>query len=324
MQYQFFLIRVMALAAVLSATTAQARVWRVNNTPGVNANFSSLSTAFAAAAAGDTLYIEGSTTTYGFSTLNKRLVLIGNGYLLSGPGANVGLQANTGISSMNIDIDTTASGSQFIGLSGYLKPINGVDDIQVIRCNVAFDSYSSGMYSGWKIRQCLLGYFNIPKAANCEFTNNICQQFYLNDAKDCLVRNNIFTSDVKVAGAYFANNILLGYFTHSNSIVKYNIASGSNTLPAGNNNQNGISKTSLFVGVGSADGFYSLAPSSPAIGAGEPINGETPDAGAFGTAAPYRLSGIPPIPTIYQLLVPASVPSTASSINITFSTRSNN
>ncbi|WP_315820967.1 hypothetical protein [Paraflavitalea speifideaquila] len=50
----------------------------------------------------------------------------------------------------------------------------------------------------------------------------------------------------------------------------------------------------------------------------------TPDCGAFGGNDPYKLSGIPAIPSIYLLTVPASIPSGSSSMNVTFSTRNNN
>ena len=140
-----------------------------------------------------------------------------------------------------------------------------------------------------------------------------------------LIRNNIFTNHVTISNSYIANNIFLNSPTLSftNCTVKYNIAQ-VNVLPAGNSNQNNISQASLFTLTGSTDGRYQLKAGSPAIGAGEPVNGVTPDAGVFGTADPYRLSGIPPIPTIYALTVPASVPSSATSMTVTVSTRSNN
>ena len=52
----------------------------------------------------------------------------------------------------------------------------------------------------------------------------------------------------------------------------------------------------------STDGQWQLAQGSPAIGAG--ISGE--DAGMFGGDAPYVLSGIPGIPRITFVSVPAS------------------
>ncbi|MEQ1554417.1 MAG: hypothetical protein ABL929_09580, partial [Ferruginibacter sp.] len=74
----------------------------------------------------------------------------------------------------------------------------------------------------------------------------------------------------------------------------------------------------------STDGQWRLKAGSPAIAAGETVLGITPDCGAYGTADPYVLSGIPPIPTIYLLTVPAAIASNATTMPITISTKSNN
>jgi hypothetical protein len=141
-----------------------------------------------------------------------------------------------------------------------------------------------------------------------------------------LIRNNVFSNvNVSANSSYVTNNIFAGSSTTLvNCTIRYNISTLASTLPAGNGNQNNIPFASLFVGTGSTDGQFILKAGSPAIGAGETVNGVTPDAGAFGTADPYRLSGIAPVPSIYQLTVPANVPTTATTMQITVSTRSNN
>ena len=110
-----------------------------------------------------------------------------------------------------------------------------------------------------------------------------------------------------------------------NVTVKNNISGGTN-LPVGNGNVNSQPDATVFQGLtgNSTDGQWRLKLGSPAIGAGETISSITPDCGAFGTADPYKLSGIPAIPTIYLLTVPASVTSSATTMPITISTRSNN
>lgn len=45
--------------------TCQAAQWRINNTPGIDADFTSFKEAHDAAAAGDTLMFEGSNALYG-------------------------------------------------------------------------------------------------------------------------------------------------------------------------------------------------------------------------------------------------------------------
>lgn len=317
---------------LLISRPAEAKVWRVNNTAGISADFKEITTAIASnlVLAGDTLYIEGTAVAYTPTTLNKKLTLIGAGYLLSGTGANTGLQA-MGLSSRigTMYLDSLGSGSTFIGLSGTFFCYSSTDDITFTRCEISMQVYSTlanTKMANYVINKCF-GVISLPgmQLENCRITNCIFTGGVdISRAVNGLIRNNVFASTASISNSYICNNIFLGTVTSLSSTVKYNIASGASTLPAGNNNQNGILATAIFESTGSADGKYMLKSGSPAIGAGEPINGITPDIGAFGTADPYRLSGIPAIPTIYSLTVPTSVPSSATSMNITFSTRSNN
>ncbi len=84
----------MILVAGLTITrNANAKIWRVNNNPGKSCNFTTLTAALRSSqvSAGDTLHIEGSVTEYGkdaqtaanCDTINKKLIIIGPGYLLS-------------------------------------------------------------------------------------------------------------------------------------------------------------------------------------------------------------------------------------------------
>lgn len=323
---------IIIVSGLLQASDVQATVWRINNATGVSADFKEVSAAIASSLVktGDTLYIEGSASPYGSATLNKKLVLIGSGYLLSGTGANTGLQA-MGLSSKiaSIVVDSLASGSTFMGLSAPIYLYASVDDVTITRCEGNINVYTpiaNSKIVNLIINKCI-GHSDLSlatveniKVTSCIFLNAVT----INKVNNGLIRNNVFVSTATIANSYVSNNIFLSTLIVSTSTVKYNLASGANTLPAGNNNQNGVSATVLFENTGSSDGKYQLKAGSPAIGAGEPIGGITPDAGAFGTADPYRLSGIPPIPTIYGLTVPPSVPASATTMDITFSTRSNN
>src|SRR5688572_7778136 len=104
--------------------TSYAKVWRVNNTPGVAADFNSCIAALASSSVlnDDTLHLEGTATPYAGFTLSKRLVIIGTGYFISGANSNPGLQANPYSSSFNgayIIFDSTSSGSVLIGLDNF-------------------------------------------------------------------------------------------------------------------------------------------------------------------------------------------------------------
>jgi hypothetical protein len=316
--------------------TVSAKVWRVNNNAGVSRDFAEVSTAVANAVVqnGDTLYVEGSPTAYTSVTLTKRLVIIGTGYFLS---ENTGLQANVNDAFISsITLDSLASGSKFYGIHTTVIYTNSnTDDITISRCKLQLFSntgFVNSKLANWVVSKCYIsGAVSLVGSSyvfeNFEFTNCIVSATFsiTGTLINGLLRNNVFLNTVATNNCYVANNIFLSSspLNFTNCTLKYNIAQGS-VLPAGNNNQNNISQASLFTLTGSTDGKYQLKAGSPAVGAGEPVSGITPDCGAFGTADPYRLSGIPPIPTIYALTVPASVPSTATSMNITVSTRSNN
>ncbi|MEJ8802779.1 hypothetical protein [Pontibacter sp. H249] len=98
------------------------------------------------------------------------------------------------------------------------------------------------------------------------------------------------------------NNILLGTNTSEvvlpapQSSITHNIAALSQ-FGTENNNQANVAPTNIFIGGESPDGQYQIKENGPADNTGR--NGV--DIGAFGGPAPYRLSGIPNIPHIYEL-----------------------
>jgi hypothetical protein len=191
-----------------------------------------------------------------------------------------------------------------------------------------------------KINKCFIDgtntYQNVFYMTNLEITNCICQSLYISpyqnstQLQSALVRNNVFRN----GGMYLSNclisNNIFAAGTGGVSVVASNFKnnlSSSTDLPVGNGNQNAVTMANVFLLVpatNSFDGQWQLKAGSPAIAAGENIGGITPDCGAFGTADPYRLSGIPAIPTIYEFSSPASIPTGATSMTITVKTRSNN
>jgi hypothetical protein len=330
----------------MASLQSNAKVWRINNTPGVTADFSTgpLALASSSVVNDDTLYFEGSATAYAGFTLNKRLVIIGTGYFLTGANSNPGLQANINSSNFaggSIYIDSTSSGSTLIGLD-YVTIGNGpsgagTDNITITRCNISSLSQVYGFsgplnMTGWKINKCYFSggiNFAVFTLLNWEVTNNIFMgALTMNNTNNLnnLIRNNVCRSNIDLYSGYFSNNLIIANaFNTVNVTIKNNISSGNN-LPAGNGNLNSQPDASVFQGLAgnSTDGQWRLKVASPAIAAGETISAITPDCGAFGTADPYKLSGIPAIPTIYLLTVPASVASNATTMPITISTKSNN
>lgn len=336
-----------ALLSIISLL-CHAKVWRVNNNAVALADFTSLALAAASASVvnDDTIYIEGSSTPYNSTfTLNKRLVVIGTGYLLSGAGANNGLQANTNgaVDNGYITLDSLSSGSVFIGFSqgttGYFYINPRTDNIRLERSSVQLYYTGSAPNSfnrimNWTINKCYITYWIWPAAfyaenftlTNCIVTGTI--QLNTSNFISGLMRNNVFSasSSLNVGNIYFANNILAVTSADLSLSTVKNCIATNNILPANNGNLNSIALSTIVVGAtgNSSDGQWQLKAGSPAIGAGETVGGITPDIGPFGTSDPYRLSGIPPIPTIYSLTVPGTVPSSNTSMTITVSARSNN
>lgn len=343
MKKEMFILVLLACTAL----SANAKIWRVNNTPGVVANFNTVAAAVAAAAAGDTIYIEGSATNYSGATVNKKLTFIGTGYFLSGTNSNPGLQANGNNAYIGaIMIDSAGSGSVFLGLAGLnfynASPAGfGTDNITISRCQLTSISlyYGAGagtIGDGWNINKCHIGTINgnIGAMRNWNVSNNIFTgglDISNTAGSNNVIRNNVFRSSINLYNAYFANNIIYYDPNFTNVVVKNNLAIGNPasfvSYVGSNGNSAGHTDALMFQGLtgNSTDGQWRLAVSSPAIGAGLTVGAVvTPDAGAFGGPDPYKLSGIPPIPAIYSLTVPAAIPSGSNSMNINFSSKNNN
>ncbi len=330
------------------SNNVQARIWRINNNPGVAADFSNYSTAVISALVtnGDTLHLEASATGYNTGLLNKRLVVIGNGYFLTGAGSNPNLQANTNSAFIvsAISFDSLSTGSKFLGvnINGDLWLDPRADDIIFERCrfnSISWNTQASNTFNraaNLVFNKCYFNgaspvtqfYFDNLQITNCIV--NASMSFVAGNINSALMRNNLFSgsSQINLTNTYFANNIVIdivpGNFNVISSTIKNCIAE-NNLLPVGNGNQNNITEAALFAGPtgNSTDGQWRLVAGSPAIGAGETVGGITPDCGPYGTADPYRLSGIASIPTIYSLTVPASI-GVGQPLNINVSTRSNN
>jgi len=335
------------LSVAVISINASAKVWRINNNPGVMADFSDPQDAMNSPLVqnDDSLYFEASPNVYNGFTLTKRLVLIGLGYFINGPYVNPGLQASANNAVLSdLRIDTLGSGSQIIGLQINFFGTNtsgwGSDDVTIKSCYV--NQFFGGgatppmgyVAKNWRINKCYIqsvtGYSINPDS--WEITNCINGSFQLNspNTTNCLVRNNVFTSNIDIKNTYFANNITTyAHFTRVNSNVKNNTSTGSAftdpiDLANGNNNE---SAANVFAGGDPAfDKYYQLKASfeNSTAADGETVNGVTPKRGPFATADPYRLSGIAPIPSIYTFTAPASVASTATTMPVTISTRSNN
>lgn len=349
------IVSLLFMAVIMTVSkTADAKIWRVNNTPAVNADFTSLLTALASASvlSGDTIHLEPSATNYGGVTITKNLVIIGNGYLLTGTGSNAGLQENTLTSMVSgFTFGSGSAGTRIIGIDVTSIPLqfssgfSGNVNLTFEKCRLISNMFftAGSTYSNISFRKCLFeGNLNVSSTAtvnnftieNCILNSNFCRLNTNSAGTGNVFRNNTFktSSDIQLTAFYVANNIFLcgSNSTFINCNVKNNIFSFNQTgvtvgpLSVNGNNLVSQSEASLVVNTASVDGRFQLAAGSPAIAGGVDISGTKPDCGAFGGNDPYKLSGIPGIPTIYSLTVPASIPLALPTMNVTFSTRNNN
>ena len=117
------------------------------------------------------------------------------------------------------------------------------------------------------------------------------------------IENNIIADgDLVIVNGIFRNNLLLSNDPHTfdlNTTVTNNISTQNAGLSELDNNINNEAGT-LFVTTGSPDSRWMLASGSPA----EMFGLGNVDAGIFGGPEPYVLSGVPALPTIFEIDAP--------------------
>jgi hypothetical protein len=344
--------KIIALSTLLCTifnTSVKAKIWRVNNNLNVATDFTNTQACMASASVlnGDTIHIEASATAYQNFNVSKKLTIIGVGYYLTEIApfvANPKTQANTNICyAAYIEFVPGSKGSTISGISTnnmYLED----SFITVQRCNLSgavnvntngFNTYAD------TIRQNVLNggitsYNNDnTKAENLIIYNNIFTGFYcINFPSNTINNNNGYfinnictnsTSYFTCINFTFQNNIFYNpnFNTYLSSNVYYNCLSTNAILGTANGNQQNVNLDDIFVGWSSAagyssDGRFALKSGSSAIGAGV-LNGGSIDCGIYGGPAPYVLSGMPSIPSIYTFISPATVASGTTTMNISVS-----
>jgi len=345
-------------ALTIISHDASAHIWRVNSDATKSPDFTTINDAIAAATAGDTIQVEPSAMAYPTANLNKRLVLLGNGYFLHGSN----LQANQDSSfviSINVDssaVNANGSGSFISGISaGSISLLHNVHDVTITRCHLtgqlnitAFDRDVSNLL----ITQNFLESFITSAFLTSQVTVTIEYNIFsiangiggatvtLNANVTGLFRNNTINTNnnaITLNNFYIANNVFISAATNTltgnNNVIRNNSFAAptfTNVTDGVDGNHTNVNMSTLFAGSTSAgygDSRFQTAGPGALRGTGESILGITPDRGAYNTVNitdSYRTSGIPFIPTISKLTVPASVDPAAATIDITVSAHANN
>jgi hypothetical protein len=316
--------------------TAQAQnVLRVNNTAGVNAPYTTIDGAIAAASAGDIILVEGSTSPYPLPngyTITKLVHIKGPGYFLD---QNLNLQATANHALISLtSVLAFAAGSEGSSIQGMTieqQPIEvRVSNISISHNRLMrVDIRNTSSCSNLNIQRNILGafatfgagvvgYYGSAVYNNINISNNLCF-WTINLSANCfgLFANNYV--EIGLSGNRFSNmgnlNVVNSIFntfadntiTFLSPTIQNNVFCGSGYYPVFSpalNNLINQDINAIYTGTGSSDGVYALKPLSPAIGAG--IGGT--DCGIYGGSSPYKPSGIATGQhTIHNLIVPATV-----------------
>jgi len=296
-------------------------IWHLNNDPSMNADFASITETQddVNVAAGDTIYIYGSLTMYSNANITKPLTFIGPGYFL---GDNPGLQHNTLTARVAI-LHVYGSGTVLAGLhiSDYLY-VHGTENsmigcyfsnsIRVQNSNNLFQGCYIGYKSGYNSDTMEVTGAGNTIISNCFFGGNYgFDALSVSTTSSATVSNCVFRGTLNLRNTTFQNNILYkdpGYAlnwnvggTVTNNV--FGLISGYDWATVISDPSNVLNYDGpLFAGGSSPDAGYQLDPdpANPALTAGT-FDGEC---GMFGGQIPYKLSGIPAIPAIYELVVP--------------------
>ena len=325
---------------------ASAKIWRVNNT-GVPADFTTAQAAHDGAAAGDTLHFEASGASYGAISIAKKLIIIGNGFLLGtlATNANPDLQANpasSGIGALEIKFGGDGTVVEGMTVTGLITFIGGVSNVSIRRNRVAYIQF--GLCNNIQLIQNYMdvgGPFasissDANPSTNLQINNNVIANavgFGVEDNGDFM--NNIYSvfagGTLTLNNFRVWNNISIQGAAVLNSCDSRSNIGNSTQFGTANGNQQNVTMTTVFEDVAntnpgfSEDSRWQLKAGSPAIGAA--WNGVTTagDCGVFGSSATntaYVLSGIANVPSIYKLAAPATT--TSNTLTITISTKTNN
>jgi len=337
-----FIIVLLVVTGLFHAWGQQ--IWNVNNlNSGIKSDFTTLQAAIDSAAVGDIIYLQPSPTQYSGATIRKKLTIIGAGYNIPDNVDYTEIRTYTASAkTSSITIDDGGEGSVIVGLevNGCIN-LDSVDNILIQR-NKIIDCVSINESFNVLING---NYFSTSYSGGNIDINNNCSGVNVNNNIVAVTSNHNVSISSSSSGD-FKHNIFLGHTSSiQNSTLSYNIflgssipsfttnaandnifTSSSNSIPS--TNRTGIKSDSIFVGyptqgVYSLDSRFHLLPEiSPALSSNLGT-GDNLHAGAFGGSSPYKLSGIPFIPTITEIIAPATGTS-AAGLPISIKVRANN
>jgi hypothetical protein len=330
------LARILMIASVLYlvASPAYAKIWQVSNDPRWPAQFTTLQEAHDAAASGDTVHVAGSSSTYAPIRLQKKLCIFGPGYFLAENDSTQARKLTAEVHFAQYDtlgFDEASAGSAvwglFLNLDYYGIIDVDADSVLLGGCYIKGTEQYIGIHVGddhsvtdFSLKRNYVldtaGYSGesdfIVVSADCQRarihsnylgrTNTIREWVF--GGMDGEFLNNVMLGNFIVQDYVVMNNILIsGNLAVGEGALTYNNLANQSQFGTDRGNQAGVDMATVFIGPqdGSTDGQWKLKEGSPAIGAGYQGASDQPvDAGMFGGGTPYLLSGVPPLPAIYE------------------------
>ncbi|HET8859378.1 T9SS type A sorting domain-containing protein [Marivirga sp.] len=285
--------------------------WYVDNREGTIADFRKLDQAVFATKVGDTIYVAGSPTSYGFVQLPSARTLIGPGYFLNENAETQfnkhsatldGLQIVSNIRLQNGSLN--ASNTKLFGLEiGQLTFQNILSLVDTLE-NVLVDGvktnsvFLAGSTKNLEMRNSVIGDFTILAESfsptqissyrqNNSFNRNIIRRFttFGSSTGFSLALTNAQNVDWNY-NVIDTVPALIENFNFKNSLIRVNNSPNSSLT-----NSTVVDYSNLLTnrsGTFSVDNDY--LPLDPTL-----------DKGVFAGSNPYRLSGLPPVPSIYSI-----------------------
>lgn len=321
--------RIILFGIISSVILAQDPI-TVSNVSGVSADYDNLRTALSAAPENSTIYVYASTESYGNIDIVKKVTLLGAGMYSDSPSP---VRSRVGTVNFTTSQSDSSHGSTLIGFeTASISVFTGLRNITIARNTGSTITLSQNL--------------DISIINNRLIHNSSGIMISLNGSTNTTILNNHISKDIdsySADGIFDGGNALVAnnyvYFRDQDSNGSENMFSGSNYVvennifhlsnyaiwgyitssqitnnlsqqepPIGQNFNSGyenIIGSALFTSTtfGNLD-YYKLAFGSLGIEAGT----DGTDLGIHGGAIGFEDAYMPPLPYVYRLLVPASVP----------------
>ena len=304
--------KLFVLIALCMATAAQATILRVSNVTNSGAPYTNIPAAIEAAQEGDTIIVDGSSIEYndrsntsGFENIDKRLVFIGPGYLLTQNGVK-----------MNGDLPATISRAWHVNASGIIimgfNFTAGIDvygsNVVITRCKLDALVEIRNTATNVVLHQNLISNFVNPsnynewKGYNSQITNNIFTKEITSNTgllrgfRESRIAYNTFTQ--YSSGSYVPISDISGCTVENNIFCGEGVTGDGNTI------------VNNYVYTNSGTNASPLANCTTDLEIQNVLKSDTDfpsDKGAFAGDDPYVISGVPAGPTIENITVPATV-----------------